>query len=627
MLSLVVSTITYAETTHINERVKSLAVDSVQFEERQIRALGASNLFDLLNTVPGIVSSTKTNLAGVPQLEIKGRDANNGRVLVLVNGHRLTDDSQRDFASQISGLNFQLVETIKVDLGVQSARFGNNAYAAVIDITLKQSNEIGLIIGSNNQNTFIASLNKKGSYGEIYANLAMGKQDQNNAQLANLENKQFNIGWRRGLVSLDYYYQTNELTDGVVQTFATSQNFLKNETQSLTSQYNNNFDKHTRVNINLSASQNKLDSVGPTTKGSISPFSQDYFFGPDWTTRHLRLTTELTHDGFDNLEYLAGIMWNKSNMTDSGVYTSHLNRDNQQAIPLDIYYQGSVVNVGEFEATQSLKQSIESLAFYAQFDWELNSKTNLQANIRYDEFMEQRGAFSFSIEGNHKLTDTDSLNAKIATGFVQANRPQLFGNNVATSGNNQLEPETVTSLKMNYERKKANWVGHIGVFFDRFKDIMQPEFESATTTHIYQNSGDADVSGIEIQGVNSVTETLSLSGGLIHNFKTENSWNYETLLNLNLEAHLPYVDINLVNQYRSSQKINIDENNQMFEQGAVLVSDATLSSEVGRAVFVGLTVRNLFNKKYSVFDPQLVYDRNSFRQAGRRLELTMNYRF
>ncbi len=98
-------------------------------EKRQVRSVS-----DALRSVPGLHVNRTGAFGGLTQVRIRGSEGNH--VLVLIDGIEVSDVSQGEFS--FGNLLTSDIERIEVIRGPQSAFWGSNATAGVINITTKK---------------------------------------------------------------------------------------------------------------------------------------------------------------------------------------------------------------------------------------------------------------------------------------------------------------------------------------------------------------------------------------------------------------------------------------------------------------------------------------------------------
>ncbi len=123
------------------------------FTQDEIRNMGISTLYELLNYVPGFQASQDISYSRAERIAARGRSTPASEsVLVLIDGHRLNDansSSATVFSPRIIVENIQQIEIIR---GPGSALYGSSAFLGVINIiTLTDSNYAALKLGDTDQ--------------------------------------------------------------------------------------------------------------------------------------------------------------------------------------------------------------------------------------------------------------------------------------------------------------------------------------------------------------------------------------------------------------------------------------------------------------------------------------------
>lgn len=115
---------------------------STVITSRDIEAMGATDLDQALESVPGLHVS-KSSIASKPIYSFRGILAlENSQVLMLVNGIPITNTFQGDRGQIWGGMPLENVARIEVIRGPGSALYGADAFSGVINIITKNANDI-----------------------------------------------------------------------------------------------------------------------------------------------------------------------------------------------------------------------------------------------------------------------------------------------------------------------------------------------------------------------------------------------------------------------------------------------------------------------------------------------------
>ncbi|MEZ5501504.1 MAG: TonB-dependent receptor plug domain-containing protein [Halioglobus sp.] len=106
-------------------------------DARQIQALNKTTLADLLKTLPGLLVEEQGGPGGLTAVSIRGGESN--FTLVLVDGVPVNDPTNfRGGSFDFANLNPGMIDRIEVVRGAQSAIYGSDALAGVINIITRR---------------------------------------------------------------------------------------------------------------------------------------------------------------------------------------------------------------------------------------------------------------------------------------------------------------------------------------------------------------------------------------------------------------------------------------------------------------------------------------------------------
>ncbi|MEO0312036.1 MAG: hypothetical protein RIQ89_1693 [Bacteroidota bacterium] len=125
--------VTVASSTALSNRESPGIITTITASE--IAAIGANDLIDVLKTIPGF--NFGVDVCGVVGLMIRGNWAQEGKVLMIIDGLRINEEA---YGTLQFGNHFSVdqIEKIEIIRGPGSAMYGGYASLAVINITTKQ---------------------------------------------------------------------------------------------------------------------------------------------------------------------------------------------------------------------------------------------------------------------------------------------------------------------------------------------------------------------------------------------------------------------------------------------------------------------------------------------------------
>jgi iron complex outermembrane receptor protein len=133
---------TYVVTaSRIPENIKKTASSVTVITDKEIRQMGARNLADVLQTVPGMncyyhyTGTHEVNTRGLP-------DTGSARLLIMINGHSLNENYAGGATWTHDTLMLDNVKRIEVIRGPGSALYGSNAFAGVINLITKEGDDV-----------------------------------------------------------------------------------------------------------------------------------------------------------------------------------------------------------------------------------------------------------------------------------------------------------------------------------------------------------------------------------------------------------------------------------------------------------------------------------------------------
>jgi len=103
--------------------------------EKQIRDMGAQNLLEVLESVPGFMVSYPSDIASGHTLSIRGLKSSEAeKTLLMINGHRVNNPYSGSWTFLFDELPLDEVRRIEIIRGPGSALYGSNAMLAVIHV-------------------------------------------------------------------------------------------------------------------------------------------------------------------------------------------------------------------------------------------------------------------------------------------------------------------------------------------------------------------------------------------------------------------------------------------------------------------------------------------------------------
>ncbi|WP_262966287.1 TonB-dependent receptor plug domain-containing protein [Methylobacter psychrophilus] len=520
---------------------QSAASTSVVTAE-QIKSMGATELHEVLETIPGVHASLQPNSYDY-NYSIRGiANSTNSEVLILLNGTRITTPSGGTLMTGTE-MPLEAIQRVEVIRGPGSALYGADAFAGVINIITKKAKDInGSVLGVRAGDhgtqsgwgqqsaewagwdiaTSLQYQRNDGDQGRIvtadaqtgfdnafgtHASLAPGPMNTNyetyNGHL-NLQRKHWDIGFwafntnggtRAGLVGAldpngnangqqflgDVRFSTEDWLDNWELTAHAS--YQQADFQAQTHAFPNNAELPIGSNGNINASGSSALVVFPNGVNTD--------LGRKETIPSLELGS--IYKGLDKhiLRFSTAFRYEKMATNQS----SNFGYGVQNGIG------GALVNVTgtPYVYLPDTHRTIGSLV--AQDEWQLAADWQLTAGLRYDHYSDFGGTF------NPRAALVWDINKQLTSKLMygKAFRAPTFlelytQNSPVVAGNPDLKPETINTYEwaLNY-RPISSLSTSANVYYYQISNLIAQVANLGTVASNYQNSGNQNGYGSEVE--------------------------------------------------------------------------------------------------------------------------------
>lgn len=513
----------------------------------EIAAMGATDLDEVLETVPGIHVSRSTNLYS-PLYVIRGIYSQfNPQTLMLQNGVPMTTLFVGNRGNGWGGLPLENIARIEIIRGPGSALYGADAYSGVINVITKTAadiagTQVGTRIGSfNTRDAWTQHGGKLGPV-DVAAYLRVGATDgfkrvvTADAQTRNdalfgtdvslapgtvntgrdAVDASLNLGYDKWRLRVGYKLRDDMGTGtGVASALDPIGKGKTERTNADVSWADPQFARDWGVGGTASYLQYKqlfptpLQLLPPGVTFPTGTFTNGMIGAPQTWERQLRFSAFASYAGFVGHNLRLGLGYDDLNL----YKTQELKNFTFTASGLPVP-AGSVVdytNIAPFLLPQ--KRSVSYI--YAQDEWNFARDWTLTTGVRHDRYSDFGGAT------NPRLAlvwdATLDLTAKLLYGHAfraPAFTEQYSINNPVARGNPDLRPETINTLEMAFSWQASkdtqlNW----SVFRYDMKDIIRTVTNvTPGTGATFNNTGDQTGKGMELEVVWHANRNLWLSG-------------------------------------------------------------------------------------------------------------------
>lgn len=513
----------------------------------EIKAMGATDLDEVLETVPGLHVSHSA-LSYTPLYVIRGiYSPNNPQTLMLQNGIPTTTMLTGSKGNAWGGLPLENVARIEIIRGPGSALYGADAYAGVINIITKTAadtpgTQFGARYGSFN--TKDAWIQHGGQWGalDVAANLRVGSTDgfkqTINADAQTRLDKLFgthasrapgpvNIGRDALDGSLDLAYDKWHLRTGYklrnnLQLGAGVASALDPAGSERSERITTDLSwisPHVTQDLGLGFSASLLqynDTIltplviyPPGAAFPTGTFPNGMIGAPEKWERNTRLSAFATYTGFDKHQLRFGVGHDDLNLYQTAEHKNFTLSATGTPIPIGSFIDFS--NTTPFMLPQ--RRFINYL--YAQDEWSFTRDWTLTAGVRHDNYSD------FGTTTNPRMAlvwdATLDLTAKLLYG--QAFRAPSFNekysiNNPVQQGKPDLRPETIQTWEtaFTWQARRDTQV-NLNFFRYEMKDIIRLVPNTAPAVgSTYNNTGRQHGNGMELETVWDYSNRLRLTG-------------------------------------------------------------------------------------------------------------------
>ena len=600
-----------------------------------IRKFGYRTLADLLRSVRGFYVTYDRGYAYIGVRGFSRPDDFGGRILLLLDGHRLNDPLYDTAASAMDFiLDVDLIDRVEIIRGPGSSLYGNNAFFAVINVITRSSHDFNGPEMSGSGGSF-DTYSGRATYGQTFSNgvgvVLSGTYYHSNG-------------------NPDLYieaYDTPPTSDGVAHHLDDDRSksafanvtfkdlslegaYVDRDKQNPTAKWGTVFgdpsfvtnDKHGYVELKFD--HEFRDTWHVLAKGYYDHYSYTGDYPYDVASEGDPPDVVINRD--DTVAEWAGadlqvskVVFEKHRLTGGAEYRNdfHVSLANYDVDPHTSYADRSIAN--------------QNAAVFFQDEFQMLNNLILSAGVRYDYVNSNYNRVNPRVALIYSPRHETTLKFLYGTAFRAPNAYESYfeDGGLTTKVNPDLKPETVTTYELVGEQGIGNHLrASVSGFYSKTKDLIGSVIDPSDELYIYDNADTVKAYGTEVEldgrwsnGMRgrasyAFTETDDQSTGK----RLDNSPQH--LVKLNLVAPL-YEDKAFAGfelQYTSSRNT--------FEGGKVdgfTVANLTLSAQkFWRGLEASASVYNLFNEKFS--DPSASFP-YAIEQDGTTFRVKLTYHF
>ncbi|MCU4675144.1 TonB-dependent receptor [Catenovulum sp. 2E275] len=646
---------------------KAPAVATV-FTAEQIKNMGATDIDDVLETVPGLHIS-RNAIGYNPIYSFRGiYSSNNGQALMMINGTPITNSFTGNRNQVWGGMPVEAIARIEVMRGPGSAIYGADAFAGVINIITKNADDIAdnqVAYRAGTFDTHDVWLTLAGHSGNFkYASIFEYHKTDGSDKIITADRQTLNdiahgtsVSNAPGQVSryTENYDYRGELNYHDLTIRAGIQKRLRgigiglaealdpSSRQSSTRwNFDISYDKQLTPNFEYQIKASYFDTTQEVEKDYIiypSGYANSYPDGlignPEVFERHKRLNFNALYSGWSTHKIRFGMGYHNADLYKTKETKNFSFGANGENIPPGSPLQ----DVSDTDYIFLKERARDNTYLFIQDVWNFTNDWELTTGIRYDQYSD----FGSTTNPRLALVWSTSLNLSTKLLYGKAFRAPSFSelgniNNPSQLGNPNLNPETIETTELVFDYHPANSMSAIVSFYQYNWDeiiilIPDNDEENILTS---QNYGKQSAQGAELELNWKYNDILNISINYAYSdakndltnqkvlYVPAHQWFIQTELNLSESLHL-----NIRNNIIQDRQRALSDSRKDIDD--YLLTDLALRwSPVNIPIELALISKNIFNvdaREPSLNRKEVVYLPNDLPLPGRTLFGEIRYRF
>ncbi|CAM4211458.1 TonB-dependent receptor plug domain-containing protein [Pseudoalteromonas byunsanensis] len=624
--------------TKTDETRATVPSSTTVFTNQHIALLGVNNVYDLMNYVPGFQSTRGDWVGAVPKEHTRGVFLNSGNVLVMINGQRLNEASFGKASVYMPHISVDIVDKVEFIRGPGSALYGSNAFLGVMNIiTFQEGSQASVGIGEYGFTQVAGSFNKSlFEQTNVYGNVSWQGQDgEKYAQgvrdpLASYF-LEFGVQWRE--LNLSVWHNQTQLNGFANLAGWSNENKHKSENTALSLTYHWLRNTDWDVSSSLKHIEHNIYSAGLIATGEELGLEHDFYVGPSWQSKDLALNLDVAYRLNEFTSVNIGLEYSEEEQSEAGINTSYYDFSRGDVFIDEEFYQDGIITVKPHAPFNSLLQSFDSTAAYAQLKHVISEDLTVFVGARYDDVKDIDSKLSPRVAAIYKVSPSNTLKLQYGESFRTPVSNELNSNDDVTVGNPNLTSEYVKTTELVWHTQKPDWELDIVLFDNQLKDFINlvPIRETALPTEqrrfTFLNTFNTNMQGYELNSKFNVSDTTWLELGYTHLFDEPFSPSFKRFASLSFTHNMEPLQLSINTIWRDSVFVSSPEPDVIdnFDQGAYNLVGAVLSWRLGNNRSISLKAQNLFDKNYFVFEPRM-FD-GKIQGAGRRIQLQYLQKF
>jgi outer membrane receptor for ferrienterochelin and colicins len=597
----------------------------------EIQKYGYRNLADILRSVPGFYVTYDRDYTFVGVRGFGRLGDWNSRILVLIDGHRINNNvlGQAMLGNEFL-VDVDMIERVEIVRGPSSSLYGANAFFAVINVITRTAKQVQDWEFSFQRGSF-GTDEGRATYGHQFHDLGVllsGTFYNSSGQtlfFPQFDSPATNYGITRDTDYESYKHILATLTfDGF-----TLQGLFSTRDKGVPTAYfgavfndpaDHNVDSHQYVSLDYQhpigkwqldagTSYDQARLQGPVPEAPSMPGDpivlSTFSFRGNWWTGDIKVSRDL---------------FERNHLTLGSEIRDNLRQD-----------QGDLLNPPD--AFTPVPNSSLITALYAQDEFGITSRLTLNAGFRYDHYSTFGGTTNPRAALIFRAAAKTTLKLLYGNAFSAPDVYEISPDFGGFYDNNfKLQPEHIQSLEARAEQGLGEHFQLAGgVYRNRIDDLITLVQVSSDENFQYQNSGNADALGMDVEVTGRASNGLQGKASFDYVDAYNETSGHPQLNN----SPGPMAKLNLIVPL-IDQRLSAGVEGQFLGRRLTLLQDSLSSYQVFNVTLLGHTIGkhldlaasafNILNKKY--FDPGRPEDpEDAIQQDGRSLRIKITGRF
>jgi len=596
----------------------------------EIRKYGYRTLADILRSVRGVDVSYDRNYGYIGIRGFNRPGDFGGRVLVLVDGHRMNEPLYDSAFNMMDFLvDVEMIERVEVVRGPGSTIYGNNAFFGVINVVTRRGRDIN---GTELSGAY-------GSYDTVSGRLSYGKLFKNGVELAvsgtvfdssgptrlyypEFDNpaENFGVAYKR-----DGESAYNAITTISYKDFTLEGGYVWRDKDVPTASYATVFnDPHYNTIDNRAFGSLRFEHPFENDLLVMARAYYDYYAFkasyPYADVGGIYLNKDRAYAEWIGLEtQVTKPVLERHRLTLGAEYRYDLRQDQN--------------NFDEEPRADYLvsRRTHYNVGVFGQAEISILTNLTLTAGLRYDYFKSFGGTINPRAGLVYQPLQGTALKLLYGQAYRAPNVNEIYNESPSSKQNPGLKPETVSTYELVLEQYfGAVYRASMSGFYLETKDLINQELDLADGLLVFQNRDQVQAWGAEAEleakwesGVRGrVSYTYEQTEDVKNRLPLSNSPEHMGKLNLILPVYREKVFAGLELQ-ASSSRLTLAGN----QSGDFAVVNFTLfSHQIVKGLDLSASVYNLFDQNYA-YPGAGEHIQDVIRQDGRTFRVRLTYRF